>query len=118
MATLNICEIKPGLVPHLDPDILREYGAEQCRVIGKHDFLILSVDNERKMALLQPLTSKRGRGRRQIPRDAKRGHPRWTDRSTYFMGKPFWAPIPAVQEASSEESSKVNQRNSVDLSKL
>lgn len=50
-----------------------------------------------------------------IPHSVKHGHPRWTDRTTYILCKPFWAPCYAVQEASESEFSKVGERNSVDM---
>jgi len=113
MTMLNLYEIKAGLVAHLDPDRLREYGGDACSVNGKHDFLILKVDGDR--ALVLPLTSKWKPYREQIPQEDKHGHERWTGRDTYVLGEPFLASTYAVQVASKCEYSENNNRNTVDM---
>ena len=92
----------PGLVLHLDPDVLRREGAlcEGDEVEGDHFFLCVSVEPDRDETFWVPLSSKARDGRVLLPSTTKRGDHSWVRRPTYAVGDQLWlATSMAVFEA-------------------
>lgn len=116
---LQLGEIRPGVVAHLDPAVLNSYSAQSplpvlLRVAGVHPFLC--VHSGDVSSLWVAMTSSSSRGRRVLlPREFKHGDRRWIETNTYIYGPAHWfqARPYIFQEASEPERSHVCARNGI-----
>lgn len=121
---LQLDEIVPGLVSHLDPAVLNRFNVyspipARIRVAGVHPFVCLDVADDE--CVWAALSSSSSHGRRvMLPRSAKLGGEKWTRRDSYIYGPEHWlfGPCYAFQEASECERTQVRARNSVTASGL
>lgn len=121
---LQLDEIVPGLVSHLDPAVLNNFGvysplSDRQRVAGIHPFVCLDVDGDE--CTFAALSSSSLYGRRvMLPRSAKIGGGAWTAKNTFIYGNGQWfyGPSYVFQEASECERTPVRLRNSVSESGL
>ncbi len=116
---LQLDEIVPGLVSHLDPAVLNNFGvysplSARQRVAGIHPFVCLDVDGD--ACAFAALSSSSLFGRRvMLPRSAKAGRGAWMERDTFIYGDGQWfyGPCYIFQEASECERTPTRMRNSV-----
>lgn len=121
---LQLDEIVPGLVSHLDPAVLDSFGVYsplpfRQRVAGIHPFVCLHVAGN--ACAFAALSSSSNFGRRvMLPRSAKAGRGAWMERDTFIYGDGQWfyGPCYVFQEASECERTPIRARNSVSDSGL
>ncbi len=121
---LQLDEIVPGLVSHLDPAVLNNFGvysplSGRQRVAGIHPFVCLDADGDE--CTFAALSSSSLYGRRvMLPRSAKLGGGAWTAKDTFIYGDGQWfhGPCYIFQEASECERTSARMRNSVSSSGL
>lgn len=122
MASVSVDEVKPGLVVHLDTDILRAIGgsktnaektnAQDRAVVGPHYFLILEVDTTLRQCLAVPLFSKPADGSERLDANLKSGEPdKWANEDSHFSKWQHWhIPMEAIPAASENEESTRDSR--------
>ena len=119
MSTLDIQEIRKGLVVFLSPGILQAEGAKWfppsgSPIEGDHYFLCIEVtENETYWV---PLSSKSGENRISVPFSQKRGHNAWVSTPTFALAGQYWSVTRAViAKAASvaEADSEPKNRNCV-----
>ena len=124
VGNLEIREIIPGLVLHMDPDTLTSMGAtytcaENRRVRGPHFFLCVGVCQDHSRWL--PLYSKDGVDRMLLPRAGRTGHPKWTTAECHYHVDQMWLvtfdAVEAAAEAGEDRSSPA-RRNRLSKDKL
>lgn len=121
---LQLDEIVPGLVSHLDPAVLIRFDVHSplpasLQVAGVHPFVCLDVSGDD--CVWAALSSRSLHGRRvPLPRSAKLGGGAWAQRDTFIYGEEHWffGPCYAFQEASECERTQIRGRNSVTTSGL
>ncbi len=121
---LQLDEIVPGLVSHLDPVALSDFSVHsplpvRLRVAGVHPFVCLDVSGDE--CVWAALSSSSLHGRRvMLPNSSKRGGGAWMLRDTFIYGQGHWffGPGYAFQEASECERTSPRYRNSVTVSGL
>lgn len=117
---VSLNEIVPGLVLHLEPDVLSQGGGTSDlrahrRVVGPHFFVCVAVKEDGSSRWV-PLFSSSAIGSAKLPRAAKRGHPKWTKVDTYFHPAQVWdVPVTAIPAAATTDLSRPGARNTVDL---
>jgi hypothetical protein len=117
-------EISPGLVLHLDPDVLEKLGGTftcepALRVQGGHFFVCLAANATSSHWL--PLYSNPGVGRELLPSQGRTGHPKWTQGTYYWHEEQTWtASAAAIVDAAvaGGDRSRPGSRNRLDPGRL
>ncbi len=97
---IEATEVQPGLVLHLDPDVLEEEGGRYTcsrdrRVRGPHFFLVTGRDEQEVVVL--PLYTEDGVGRVELGRRGRTGHFKWVRGKSSYHPEQIWAvPVDAV----------------------
>lgn len=118
-------EVRPGLVAHLSPQVLRELGGattnaeltgdDDRAVADEHEFLILCVDEANEVALAVPLFSKPAVGNVRLDEAKKGGLPDgWigVGRESYFSRwQHWWIPLSSFPMASSDDFTNPTTRH-------
>lgn len=123
MTQIPIEQLAPGMVVHLDTDILRtKGGALTCArnengkdraVKGPHYFLLLELDKNVNIWLACPLFSKAAAGSKMLSEKFKSGFfDKWRDKSSYYSAWQMWKIPAALIEAASgdDETTSTNRR--------
>ena len=120
MSTVRKSELRPGLVVHLDTQVLRERGGSETNaevskwgdraVQGPHYFLILQVDKNHCTAA--PLFSKPAPGSDLLEDSLKAGlADKWIGQQTYTSRWQQWRiPLDSFEPASGDEESEPGNR--------
>jgi hypothetical protein len=112
-------EIAPGLVLHLDPNVLEAQGstftgATATRVRGPHFFICVGLDDTAGAGTWVPLFSEQGVGRVAIDKTTAYGHPKWKGGDSYCHPAQVWTATHAAVAAAAQaggDLSKPNSRN-------
>ncbi|MCY3702814.1 MAG: hypothetical protein OXG16_09055 [Rhodospirillales bacterium] len=122
MVSIEATELRPGLVVHLDPKVLRERGGCKTNaaindgndraVHGLHYFLVLRVNEDYCTAA--PLFSQHTNGSDRLAEDLKTGlADKWIDTPSYTSRWQHWKiPLESVAAASGAEESNPEYRRS------
>jgi hypothetical protein len=86
-------EIVPGLVLHLDPDVMESAGgtyscSASLRVQGRHTFLCLDATGTKARWL--PLYSEMATRRRVLPKAGRTGHAFWVNGIFHYHEEQVW----------------------------
>ena len=122
MSAIQGQEIRPGLVVHLDPALLRAQGGSETNaqrdetgdraVTEPHDFLVLEVDRAAGTCLAVPLYSRSAPGSQPL-RESEKGGPteHWVGVETFFSRWQHWRiPLSAIPAASASDDSEPADR--------
>ncbi len=99
--SLTVEEITPGLVVHVDTDLLRTLGGCQTNavlgtdgdraVVGAHDFLVVHLDAAASVCTAVPLFSKTAVGNQPLERRQKSGlGDAWLGTDSFFSHWQHW----------------------------
>jgi len=108
--------LTPGVVFHLDPDVLLDRGAvhDGSAIVGTHFFVCVWVDEETDQTFWIPTSSKRRHGRCELPAPLKTGHPAWVRVCSYAVVDQVWvASTQAVLDAAYMDVSRETSPNRV-----
>ena len=120
MVAIEASEVRPGLVVHLNTEVLRERGGcttnaavfngNDRAVHGPHYFLVLRVDGDHCTAA--PLFSDWALGSDLLEESLKTGLPdKWTGQPSYTSRWQQWKiPLESVEAASGDEESAARNR--------
>jgi hypothetical protein len=121
MSCFSQAEVQPGVVVHIDTEILRTLGgsftnAEKKNgvdraVYGPHYFLVLSVSEDTALAV--PLFSNLAPGSERLDESMKSGlADKWIGETSFFSRFQHWKiPVSAIEAASgNEEAVPANRR--------
>ena len=92
-ADVHVEHLEEGLVLFLHPGILLDHAAlfscpEVYRVRGEHPFVCVRLGEG--WGIWVPLFSRPGTHRHELPRDTRRGQPRWATRRSFYHPRQSW----------------------------
>ena len=124
MSTLDISEIRPGLVVRVDTEALRAAGGSETNaqatpqqdraVRGVHDFLVLAVDAAHGVCTAVPLFPKTAPGSSPLDRRKRAGDAAgWLESPAFFSHWQHWRiPLAALAAAAADDPGEAGARRS------
>lgn len=123
MTALQESEVVPGLVVHVDTDVLRARGdsrtnaqateREDRAVTGAHDFLVLLVDRAERAVTAVPLFPRSAPGSAPLDDDLRSGGTEWQATPVFYSRWQHWQiPLDALVAASGGDAGSPGARRS------